>query len=150
MKMIKTEIEIKASKQEVWQALTNMNDYEQWNPFIISSKGKVEQGKKLINTMQNGNQTMTFMPKVTQVDIGNRFEWLGHLFIPGIFDGRHYFQLTELDNGHVRLEQGEYFSGILSGLILSKIKMDTIEGFNAMNKALKNKIENGSTKNNQA
>lgn len=141
MKSIETNIEIKASKSEVWKALTNLKEYKNWNPFIVSSDGKAILGEQLINTMNNGEKSMTFKPRVTDLQPEKRFEWLGHLFIPGLFDGRHYFELEEIDPQHTRLVQGEYFSGILSGVILRSIEASTVAGFEAMNEALKRIVE---------
>ncbi len=40
MKEIYTEIEIQASPERVWQALTDLERFSQWNPFIRSAKGE--------------------------------------------------------------------------------------------------------------
>ena len=61
--------------------------------------------------------------------------------IPGLFDGRHSFTLTPLDEGHTRLTQAEDFSGALipfTGKLLSR----TRAGFEAMNAALLDRLDN--------
>jgi len=62
-----------------------------------------------------------------------------HLLVPGIFDGEHYFELTETSAG-VRLAQGELFTGLLVPL-LSSMLAGTAKGFAAMNQALKARAE---------
>ncbi|UTW61468.1 SRPBCC domain-containing protein [bacterium SCSIO 12741] len=141
MKKIETFIQIEASTEKVWETLSQLEKYKDWNPFIIESKGQVTKGNVLINTMKNGEQQMTFKPKVTQVEEGKYFEWLGNLFVPGLFDGRHYFKLTAQQDGSTLLEQGEYFTGILASLMLRWIGKNTEQGFQAMNQALKNQVE---------
>ena len=83
---------------------------------------------------------MTFTPRVTVVEPGQRLEWLGTMGIPGLFDGRHSFTLTPVGNSGTRLVQAEEFSGALvpfAGKLLGK----TEAGFRAMNAALLARLE---------
>jgi hypothetical protein len=140
---IKTEIVINASKEKVWNILTGFEQYPQWNPFIVSIKGELAKGKTLTNTLLNGKKTMVFRPKVLSVVPYQYFDWLGSLFIKGIFDGHHYFELEELSPCQVKLTHGEHFSGLLSSSLLKKIGDDTRNNFIRMNGALKTLAEAG-------
>ena len=82
---------------------------------------------------------MTFRPTVTAAVPGERLEWLGHLGVRGLFDGRHEFLLTELDDGRTRLVQRETFGGLLVGFLLNEQRIRS--GFRAMNAALKARAE---------
>lgn len=141
MKQIRTEIIINASKEKVWNILTDFENYKNWNPFIINSFGKAVVGSKLTNTMKLDEKTQTFSPKILKVEEYKYFDWLGHLFFKGIFDGQHYFMIEELENNQVKLVQGENFSGIFSGLIMKSIGEKTIANFVKMNNALKRLAE---------
>ncbi len=141
MRELITEIIICAPRATVWSVLTNFSAYTDWNPFIISSAGQATVGTQLVNKMQQGEKTFTFKPKVTAVVEAEHLEWLGHLFIPGLFDGRHYFRLEEVDAHTTKLIHGEYFSGLLSGIILKRIEDDTRHGYILMNRALKQRAE---------
>lgn len=66
--------------------------------------------------------------------------WLGSGAIKGLFDGEHYFKLHPLEDGSVRFEHGENFSGILVGL-MPKLLDDTKLGFEQMNVAFKKECE---------
>jgi hypothetical protein len=124
-KSIKTEIIINASKEKVWQVLTDFKSYPRWNPFI----------------MVNRSKKFRFKPKVVSVVPFRYFDWLGNLFIKGLFDGHHYFEIEELMPHQVKLSHGEYFSGLLSASILKKIAEDTRNNFIRMNNALKQQAE---------
>ena len=138
---ISTEIDIKATPETVWKILTDLNKYEEWNPFMVSSKGQPVVGEKLVNRMQPpGGKAMTFKPIVTVVVEHGVFEWLGRAGVPGIFDGRHRFELTSTKNG-THLVQSESFSGLLVGLAKKSLDDKTVKGFNEMNKALKIRAE---------
>lgn len=142
MQELKTEIIIRAKKEKVWEILTSFNQYSEWNPFIIDSKGEAIEGGKLTNTMLLNNKKQIFTPKITSLKPTAYLEWLGSLWIKGLFDGRHYFELHELSDGELKLVHGERFSGLLHRPILKMIKEETLKGFIAMNDAIKNKAEN--------
>jgi len=134
---ITTEIEIDAPPTEVWAALIDLDRYTEWNPFITEAAGEVKVGERLTNRMQQPDQrAMTFRPEVTVVEPNETFEWLGHLGVSGVFDGRHRFALTELTDGRTRLVQSEQFSGLLVRLMRKRLDGGTVAGFEAMNEAL--------------
>lgn len=141
MKELITEIIIRAPRATVWSVLTEFNHYSEWNPFIVASEGQAVVGTRLVNQMQQGDKVFTFKPKVTRVEEAAYLEWLGYLGMPGLFDGRHYFRLEENEPGVTKLIHGEYFSGVLSRLILKRIAEDTRGGYVAMNRALKDRAE---------
>lgn len=140
MKEIRTEIIIDAPASRVWQILTDRSRWPEWNPAMLESTGPLELGKRIRNVMPNGTKTITFRPVITDLQPGRRLEWLGSLWVRGLFDGRHYFELTER-NGQTTLVHGEHFSGLLRGPILKKVGQQTLQAFVAMNQALKVRAE---------
>lgn len=142
MPELRTEIIIDATPEKVWSLLMDFDNYPQWNPFIRSVQGPAKQGEKIRVTlrMENGKE-MKFNPRVLRADENQRFEWLGHLFIPGLFDGNHYFIVEKLKDHQVKFIHGETFKGILSGVVLKKIGEETKRGFEKMNSVLKTLAE---------
>ncbi|WP_242471958.1 hypothetical protein [Blastococcus sp. TML/C7B] len=70
---------------------------------------------------------------------GAVLEWLGHLGVPGLFDGRHRFELTATPAG-TRLVQSESFSGLLVRPLRGFLDGGTLAGFRAMNDALRGEV----------
>lgn len=141
MKAIETAIEIDASPATVWETLTDLEAYTEWNPFVTSAKGTIEKGQRLrVRIEPPESRGATFRPTVLTAEQNRRFEWLGRLFAPGLFDGRHSFLIQRLDDERVRFVQREEFSGALVGLLLNEAS--TRQGFEAMNRALKRRVEN--------
>lgn len=137
-----TEIEIDSPPEAVWDVLTDLDGYAEWNSFIVSSEGVVGVGERLTNRMQSpGGKAMTFTPTVTVVESAKTFEWLGRLGMPGIFDGRHRFDLHELPDGRTRLVHSEELSGVLVRLLRKSLDTKTKKGFEAMNAELKTQAE---------
>ncbi len=137
-----TEVEIAAPIEVVWETLIGLAAYPDWNPFIVSAEGCAEVGERLTNRMQPpGGKGIKFKPTVTVVEPPVAFEWLGRLGLPGIFDGRHRFDLAPSENGGTLVTQSEQFDGILVRFMRSSLDTKTIAGFEAMNAALKARVE---------
>lgn len=138
MRELRTEIEFEGTTKEVWDVLTDLPAYGEWNPFIKRIQGEPRTGAKLEVRMEpEGERAMTFRPTVLTVEPGREFKWLGHLLVPGIFDGEHRWLIEETGPGRVRFTQSERFGGILVPLLWKKLRDGgTAKGFRAMNEAL--------------
>ena len=141
MKRIETQIAIAAPPERVWAILTDFPAHASWNPFITAISGEPRQGGRLaIRVEPPGGRGMNFRPRLLAVQPGRELRWLGRLFVPGLFDGEHYF-LLEPAAGGTRLTHGEKFSGLLVAM-MGRSGFDPIErGFEAMNQALKARAE---------
>ena len=138
---IETNIEINVPASRVWALLTDFARMPCWNPFIKSISGNLAQGARLaVHITPPGSSGMNFKPTVLSVRPERELRWLGHLLVPGIFDGEHYFLLEPIGENRTRLTQGEKFSGLLVGLLGSMLAA-TSAGFKAMNTALKQQAE---------
>lgn len=142
MKTLHTDIEIRASAEVIWNILTDFARYPQWNPFIKSIEGQVQKGEKLRVVIQPpGGKAMTFTPTLLVVHPGRELRWRGRLFIPGLFDGEHSFQIEPTGNTACRFVHKEEFSGLLVPLLWKSLDTTTRQGFQAMNEALKKRSE---------
>ena len=81
----------------------------------------------------------TFKPKVLAADTSRELRWIGHLTLPGVFDGEHRFTLTPT-NGGSDLVQSEKFSGLLVQVGRKTID-NTADSFRLLNEALKKQVE---------
>ena len=45
---------------------------------------------------------MTFKPRVLNAEPERELRWLGHLLVPGLFDGEHSFTIEPLQENRVR------------------------------------------------
>lgn len=134
--------EIDAPRAAVWETLLAFDSYPAWNPFVRSIVGLPVEGERLVVTVRPpGERAVTFTPEVVAVETNRRLAWRGQLGVPFVFDGYHEFRLEALDDGRrTRLLQRETFRGALVPVLLDQ---DGIErGFQAMNRALKTRVEN--------
>ena len=142
MKELKTEIEFEGTPEEVWDVLADLPAYAEWNPFMRKIQGEPKAGAKLEVRMEpEGERAMTFRPTVLTAEPGRELKWLGHLLVPGIFDGEHHWLIEETGPGRVRFTQSERFGGILVPFLWKKLRDGgTAKGFRAMNEALARRV----------
>ena len=142
MKELRTDIEFEGTPQEVWEVLADLPAYAEGNPFIKKIDGEPRTGAKLEVRMEpEGERAMTFRPTVLTAEPGRELKWLGHLLVPGLFDGEHRWLIEEIELGRVRFTQSERFGGILVPLLWKKLRDGgTAKGFRAMNEALARRV----------
>jgi hypothetical protein len=139
MRRIEETVLVEAPVAAVWAVLTDTAAYPDWNPFITELTGDLVAGSRLrARIAPPGGRSMVFRPTVTVVETGRRFEWLGHLGVPGVFDGRHSFTLEPVGDA-TRVVQAEEFSGALAPFTGSMLRR-TQQGFAAMNEALRERV----------
>ncbi|HEX7911911.1 MAG TPA: SRPBCC domain-containing protein [Paraburkholderia sp.] len=137
---IETEILIDRPPQDVWQILTATESYPLWNPEIVRLNGQLKQGNVIEFVEGAGSDAMTFHPTILAVQPDRELRWKGYVWFPGIFDGEHRFVLQAVGT-RTRFIQSETFTGIFAGTLTDKVLQRTIGSMQAMNVALKNRVE---------
>ena len=139
---IETQIEIAAPPHEVWSELIDFRAYSQWNPFIRNIEGSAARDQRLtVEVSPPGGRAMTFRPTVLAADSPRELRWLGKLWIRGLFDGEHSFQLQPIAGNRTRLLHTEVFRGLMVPLLWKQLQGPTSRGFEMMNQALKSRVE---------
>jgi hypothetical protein len=136
MRTIETAIDIDAPADVVWAVISDFAGYPEWNPFMLEIVGERTPGTRLTVTMQNpGGRPTRFRPTVLESP-ARSLRWIGHVLVPGIFDGAHEIRVDATETG-TRFVQREEFKGILLPLIWRTLDTKTRAGFEAMNEALR-------------
>lgn len=139
--VLRAEIEIAATPDEVWTVLTDQRSYPRWNPFLVSSTGPLEPAATLTNVLRGADGAeWTFTPTVLAVDPGRELRWIGRLGPGGLFDGEHAFRIVPAGPGRVRFVQEETFRGVLVPPLSGWLTGDTLPQFRAMNAALATEV----------
>lgn len=142
MKTVESAITIRGTPEQVWSVLTNFTEYSEWNPFIREASGEAKRGARLrVRIHPPDGSPMTFRPTVQEASPARELRWLGHLWLPGLFDGEHVFYIEPADPGHTCFRQSEQFRGVLVRLFPATVFERTQRGFEAMNRALKERVE---------
>jgi hypothetical protein len=141
MKGLRTEIEIQASPEKVWQILTNLDEYPQWNPFIHHAIGTAKVGEKVDITFRSGSKEMTLHCTVIRAEPNRELCWKYHVILPVLFNGEHSFVIEQIETNRVHFIDREVFSGLLVSSQAKDIDTNSRRGFEEMDKALKARAE---------
>jgi hypothetical protein len=140
MKELQSEID--ASAESVWRILTDFSSYPQWNPFIRRISGELATGERLeVRLEPPESRGIILRPAVLNAEPNHQLRWLGHLFVPGLFDGEHSLSIQPLEENRVRFVHREAFKGLLVPLFARSLDNNTRRGFEEMNRALQERAE---------
>ena len=143
MREIRTEIEISASAERVWEALCGEpRNLARWGGDILDARGRLEEGGVLTLTFRAGLGGKTKVEaELLRGDPPRELRWRGRLPIPGLFQGGHVFEIVEREGGGVTLIQREIFSGLLAPILLTTLLGGVKGGFRRMNRGIKEHAE---------
>ncbi|MBC7085337.1 MAG: SRPBCC domain-containing protein [Methanomethylovorans sp.] len=146
MKRICTTINIQASPKDVWDVLTDFEEYPHWNPVIYRISGKLQPGEILDMEFKNRNYfKINLKPLIMNIEVNREIRWKEQFWIKGFLEGEHLFRIEEMADGSVHFINCEKFSGILMPLFLYVIEKDMENSFNIMNEQLKKMCEKRNT-----
>ena len=138
---IETDVWIDRSPENVWKVLTATSSYGSWNPMICRLSGDLRVGNKIeFVEGPSPSDGMVFHPTVLVANPARELTWKGHVWIPGIFDGKHSF-ILEGTGSKTHFIQREQFSGLFGGKPTKSILVETSRQMAAMNLALKSRVE---------
>jgi hypothetical protein len=142
MRKVHTQIDIEAPVRKVWEIITDLDHYADWNPFVVMGKGPVKEGETVtVRARPDGAPAKTFHPVITKCVPEKELRWLGHFLLPGLVDGEHIHILKPLGENRTLYIHDDEFSGLLVPLVWARLEAVTRKGFEKMNEALKEKAE---------
>jgi hypothetical protein len=134
-------VDINASPQRVWEALTSFPTFPAWNPFIREAEGRLQPGARIKIKLRLAGRLVTFRPVLTVVDEPRELRWLARQWIPGLFDVDRRFRLEPLGASRCRFVQSESGSGIFAPLLMLLTKAPIVRGYEEFNAAIKTRVE---------
>jgi hypothetical protein len=133
---IRDEIEIEATGDEVWDVLVDFARYPEWNPVMEIEGRPTADARLVVSFARPSGRRFVLKPHVLVADQSRELRWLGRMFVPGLFDGEHRFEIRETKPGRVAFVQGERFRGLAVPLLRKLIEVDTVANFRRSNEAL--------------
>ncbi|WP_435157638.1 SRPBCC family protein [Haladaptatus sp. DFWS20] len=139
MREILAETEIDAPPRLVWDVLTDLSAYHEWNPHIVDASGGLREGSTVeIRVRQSESRSRTMTVTVATIDSFRRLQWVGTVFSPRLFEGTHTFDLEPLGDDRTRFSNRERLTGLLVPFVVPN---DVHRSYEAMNRALKSRAE---------
>ena len=142
MRELRTEIQISAPIDKVWQVITDFDHWKDWNPTVNRASGNASVGSKLSITIcgEDCQDAGSFQPIVLQANPPKYFRWRATMMVGFLFKNDRVFELNE-KNGGTELIHREEYSGLMVPLAWKKLNKFALPILEKMNKALKDKLE---------
>lgn len=136
---ISSVIEINQPPETVWAAIINFEQYDKWNTQLEFLDGDVRpEGTLHLKLTAEGADPYEFKPVISHWEENKKFAWLARTGLPRVFDGEHFFELTDIGNGKTQLLNREEYRGVMSQIIRRLPMMKNAPaGFEKMNAELK-------------
>ena len=135
-------VEINAPREWVWDILSDLERYPEWNPFTYKIEGSLEV-KQLVDLHvrmpKRGDRVQTEI--VETVDSPNQLAWGMTLSSKFILSALRVQRLESLSEYRCTYITSDVFSGVLSPLVYLLFYRDVHNGFNQVAQALKDRAE---------
>jgi hypothetical protein len=142
VKVIETSIVIHASADRVWMILTDLDNYADWNPFIVFARGHLVIGQMV--QFRSAIDT-TPLHRGMVVDFNNDdhiLAWSTYWITSKILKTVYYFTIEPIDSKTVRFIQRETLMGLIP-MAFQRSKLHSLQSYMvSKNKALKRLAEN--------
>lgn len=142
MKSVKTLCEIKAPVDKVWQILSQVKRWSEWNTVITDIRAAPELGGEMQFRilLEGRKRPMKFKATFSQWEENRAIAWKGG--IKGLITGEHYLHFKEIDAAHTHIIHGEDFGGILPLLFMRSGLLKHIENtYKKFNTQLKEAVK---------
>jgi hypothetical protein len=138
-------VDIDATPERVWEVLTDVHAWPQWNRFITRAEGTFAVGERVSLTVPPLNAFLRVSLRLTVLEVTpcRRLRFglaMARLGIPGLFSTEHTLTLSD-EGGGVRLWEDAQFRGLLVPLVSRSLNRVHSSAFDATNAALKDRIE---------
>jgi hypothetical protein len=110
-----TRIDIQAPPEKIWQILTDLPRWPQWNSTVERTVGNIERGSK-VTVFVKQSPGRGFPLRVMELDAPRRMVWAGGMPF-GLFTGTRVYALAVSATGEVSFSMHEDYTGVLAGLI---------------------------------
>ncbi len=138
---LRSEIEIRAPLTLVWDVLTNLRAYGEWNSFIVEAEGEMRQDSVIVTTLNfPGHSERKYRRRVVKLEPTVELRWSWTAMMRVFAYSEQFFQLRTVADDRVRLAVGEN----LTGLLMPRTQRDLSQisqGLTLMCQAIKRRAE---------
>lgn len=136
-----TQIEIEASKEQVWAVLTDFDKMPDWSSSFQGIKGDFREGGKATSYFKApiGNKNMSFEHTIIEFEENASFGWSDPLML-GMKD-HHIYKLESLENGNTLFIQTDGVEGGATHFMGKLMTNNMKKMYLKFNQELKERVE---------
>jgi len=135
-------VTIHAPAARVWQVLTELEKYPDWNPFTVKAESTLKIGDPVALTIPRGGKMTTQTMVLEILDEPKKIAWrLPKMIHKKLFTAYRVQTITEIDSNSCIYETSDTFSGWIAGRIYKMTADYVMENLTATGAALKNEAE---------
>jgi hypothetical protein len=142
MSVYQTTFEINASASRVWQVLTDLERYAEWNPQIPSASGRLEVGQRIrLRLALPARPTLDLSAIIEEVQPDRLLTWRGYVVRPSLFEGYRKFAIQPIDGGRSSVTHVEDIHGVFGPLFSVLMGAAVAKSQQMLNAALRARAE---------
>ena len=106
---------VAAPRAAIWSLLTEVDRYDEWNPYITEGRGTATPGSTIELGFRTGSaEVETRSAKVLIVRPRRKLEWETRVVAPGILDREQIFRVLPMRSGRWLVVQEVRLEGVLA------------------------------------
>ncbi|WP_433590205.1 SRPBCC family protein [Nocardia sp. CA-145437] len=139
--VIDKSVEIDAPAELVWQVLTDVDAYGEWNPFVLECKTTLEPGSPIDMRVQLVGPPKQQREFVRSCTPGREFSYNMKPAPLGVLSSERSHLITDLGDGRTRYDSHFQLNGPLSVVVGGLLGGALRKGFTGMTEAVKTRAE---------
>lgn len=138
---IENRIGVTATAPAIWEVLSDIAAWPEWNPLYTRAVGVLRIGAQLdLEVAVPGQPKRMIRPVIADWVPNDQIHWNLRM-LGGLVKTTRYLEIEQLTETGCIFTNGELFDGLLGPSIAKRMRRELREGFNAMGEALKARVE---------
>lgn len=134
-------LDIAAPAEVVWEVISDLPRYGEWNPFCVAVSSSLRPGDPIDMQVQLVGKPQAQREYITACEAGRGFAYRMKPVPLGALSSRRSHAITALDAGHSRYHSYFRLQGWLMPLVRGLLGRRLHEGFAAMNAGVQQRAE---------
>ena len=134
-------LDIDAPPAVVWQVLTDLPRYGEWNPFVIECRSTLVPGEPIDLRVRLRAKPQDQREWMVEMEAGKGFAYRMKPFPLGALASRRSHHLEALADGRTRYRSHMQLSGWLMPLVRTLLGANLQRGFSEMSEAVRSRAE---------
>ena len=134
-------IGIQAPDDVVWEILSDIEGWSAWNPLYPRARGVIRIGDRWdLDLKLDGQPVRRIQPVILDWAPYDHIHWRLDM-MRGWVRTIRFLEIEKMGEENVIFSNGEIFDGMLGGMVARRMRRPILDGFEALNEALKVRAE---------